>query len=249
MHVINEGSSPRRDGHGAIVAAIIIVAVGLVFLGRNLGIITHGILNVLISWQMLLIVIGIVLLSKRNNTGGAIMIGVGLFFIVPRLTGAGMHWAATWWPLLLVALGIILLISYLRPQSRVSKSFRGSNFTSEVSYKTDKGFVDSEVAFGSVNQIVVDPVFKGARIRNSFGATVLDLRRTTLEEGDTYIDIDCNFGGVEIYVPFGWRVHTQVKNFLGGTEDKRFQAGDTNNDGRRLVIRGNVSFGGVEIKG
>ncbi|MDD2491827.1 MAG: LiaF-related protein [Bacteroidales bacterium] len=249
MHVINEGGSPRKDGHGAAIAAIVIVALGLVFLGRNLGLINHGILRIIISWQMLLIVLGAVLLSKRNNTGGAILIGVGLFFIVPRLTGAGMFWASTWWPLLLVALGIILLIRYLRPESQVSKSFRGNNFASEVSYKTDKGFVDSEVAFGSVNHIVVDPIFKGARIRNSFGATVLDLRRTTLEDADTFIDLDCNFGGIEIYVPSNWTVHTQVKNFLGGTEDKRFRPGEINNDGKRVIIRGNVSFGGVEIKG
>lgn len=249
MHVINNGGSPRRDGYGAIIAAAAIIILGVLFLGRNLGFINHGILRVVISWQMLLIFLGAVALSKRNNTGGAILIGVGLFFIVPRLTGAGMYWAATWWPLLLIAVGVILVIRFLRPDSPLRTGFRGHNFANDVTYKSDKGYVDSEVSFGSVNHIVVDPVFKGARIRNNFGATILDLRRTTLEEADTFIDIDCNFGGVEIFVPYGWTVTSQIKNFLGGTDDKRFRASEAPGDGKRLILRGNVSFGGVEVKG
>ena len=183
MHIINNGSSPRKEGHGALIAATAIIIIGLLFLGRNLGFINHGVLRVVISWQMLLIFLGAVALTKRNNTGGAILIGVGLFFIVPRLTGAGMIWAATWWPLLLIIVGAILIVRFILPGSQSRQSWRGHNFSSDVSYKSDKGFVDSEVAFGSVNHIVVDPVFKGARIRNSFGATILDLRRTSLEAG------------------------------------------------------------------
>ena len=248
MHIINNGSSPRKEGHGALIAATAIIIIGILFLGRNLGFINHGVLRVVISWQMLLIFLGAVALTKRNNTGGAILIGVGLFFIVPRLTGAGMIWAATWWPLLLIIVGAILIVRFILPGSQSRQSWRGHNFSSDVSYKSDKGFVDSEVAFGSVNHIVVDPVFKGARIRNSFGATILDLRRTSLEAEETYIDVDCNFGGVEIYVPSSWKVHMQIKNFLGGTEDKRYVAGESFSDSRRLVLRGNVSFGGVEVK-
>lgn len=248
MHVINDGGTPRRDSHGTAVAAIAIVLIGILFLGRNLGFIDRSILRILISWQMLLIFLGIMSLVKRNTTGGIVLICVGLFFMVPKFTGAGMYWASTWWPLMLIVVGIILLIRFIRPNSFSRSGSGGASFSSEISYKSDKGFVNSDVAFGSVNHIVVDPIFKGARIKNNFGATILDLRRTTIEEGDTYIDIDCNFGGVEIYVPYGWIVQTQLKHFLGGTEDKRFQAGEVNQDGKRVILRGNVSFGGIEIK-
>lgn len=43
--------------------------------------------------------------------------------------------------------------------------------------------------------MVLDEVFKGATIRNTFGGTVLDLRRTNISEGETYIEVECNFGG------------------------------------------------------
>ncbi len=249
MHLIKEGGKPRKDIVGAALAAIAIVILGALFLGRNLGLISHELFRIIVSWQMLLVFLGIGAIIKRNYTSGAVLVFIGSFFLTPKITGGGTNLLETWWPLLLIALGVVLIIKIISPNSRIKKANCSNSFTSEVSYKSEKGFVDSEVAFGSVNNIVVDPVFKGAKIRNSFGETVLDLRRTTLEDAETYIDIDCNFGGIEIYVPSGWIVHTQIKHFLGGTEDKRFHSGEMNNDGKRVVIRGTVSFGGVEIKG
>ena len=43
---------------------------------------------------------------------------------------------------------------------------------------SEDGFIVSDNTFGSVQQIVLDPVFRGARLRNAFGGTVLDLRRS-----------------------------------------------------------------------
>lgn len=250
MHVIDEGSSPRRHRDGVITAATLIIVFGLLFLGRNLGLISHSLFRIIISWQMLLIFLGVVSIFRRKFVSGVILVFIGSFFITPKYIGAtGAEWAETWWPLLLVAVGVVMIFGFLlKPDKFFRRDCRGHNFSSEVSYKSDKGFVESDVSFGSVNQIVVDPVFLGARIRNSFGATVLDLRRTTLQEQETFIDLDCNFGGIEIYVPESWTIHTQIKNFLGGTEDKRFRVSEGSADGKRLIIRGNVSFGGVEIK-
>ena len=122
-----------------------------------------------------------------------------------------------------------------------------TDFTTRQHHSGD-GFVRSDNVFGGVKQVVLDEVFKGAEIRNSFGGTVLDLRRTNIEQGETYIDVECNFGGVEIYVPLDWRVDLQANAFLGGCEDKRVP-GVNIDQSRRLVVIGNVSFGGVEIKG
>ena len=102
--------------------------------------------------------------------------------------------------------------------------------------------------FSGVKQVVLDELFRGASIRNSFGGTELDLRRTDIPLGETYIDIECNFGGVEIYVPLDWKIELQANAFLGSCEDKRIP-GINIDQSRVLVIRGNVSFGSIEIKG
>lgn len=138
---------------------------------------------------------------------------------------------------------------FYRPQcrKRERKIQSETDFTTRQHHSGD-GFVRSDNVFGGVKQVVLDEVFKGAEIRNSFGGTVLDLRRTNIEQGETYIDVECNFGGVEIYVPLDWRVDLQANAFLGGCEDKRVP-GVNIDQSRRLVVIGNVSFGGVEIKG
>jgi len=249
MHVIDErGSSARRNGLHTILIAAAIIAVGFMFLGKNLGIVPYGIFRIFISWQMLLIVLGLSSLISGKHTGGAVLVGVGLFFLVPRLTGVGFAWIGTYWPLLIILVGVILILKVFRPDRH---HYHGHNkkFSSDTSYTTEDGFVNSHISFGSVNQIVLDPVFKGARISNNFGGTILDLRRTSLSAPETYIDIDCSFGGVEIFVPYNWTVKTELRNFFSGSDDKRYAAGTTTDLEHKLIIRGNVSFGGVEIKG
>ena len=98
-----------------------------------------------------------------------------------------------------------------------------------------------------MEQIILDPVFKGARIKVLFGGTVLDLRRTTLGDPKTYIDVDCRFAGLEIYVPSDWKVVFKCNTFFGGCDDKRWHNGDINYESI-LVVRGTLSFGGLEIK-
>ena len=115
------------------------------------------------------------------------------------------------------------------------------------SFITTQGFslvAMATILIGAAINIILDPVFKGARIRTVFGGTVLDLRKTKLDSAKTYIDIDCKFAGVEIYLPGDWAV-----NFHGSPcEDKRFNASMEMDKEHILVVRGIVMFGGIEFK-
>ena len=103
---------------------------------------------------------------------------------------------------------------------------------------SEDGFIVSDNTFGSVQQIVLDPVFRGARLRNAFGGTVLDLRRSKLEAPQTFIDIDCTFGGVEIYLPSDWNLLTQIDAFIGGCDDKRYNSSVEIDKEHILIVRG-----------
>ena len=247
MKIIDEGNSTRRETiHGIGIAAIFIFA-GIFILGRNLGWIEHSLYRIVISWQMLLIVLGIFSLIKRQTTGGLILIGVGGFFLLPHLFSTEYYSVRTFWPLVFVLIGVILLV---RPR-RAWNCHEGRNWSKhhqEGTVNNENGFVTSNNSFGSVKQIVLDPVFKGAIITNRFGGTVLDLRHTTIEPGETYIDVDCAFGGIEIFVPHNWTVKTSVNSVFSGTEDKRFRGADLSDTTYKLIIRGNASFSGIEIK-
>ncbi len=245
MKVLDKGRSTRHGGLNIVVVAAIFIFVGILFLGRNLGFVDYGVFRIFVSWQMLLIVIGLVSLTKRQSSSGIILIGVGAFFLIPRIMGVGHEWIGTYWPLVFVLIGILLLFRLFRPE-RACPCL--GNFAQETSYSTEKGFVNSVNTFGSVRQIVLDPVFKGAKISNTFGGTILDLRHTVLEAQETFIDVDCTFGGIEIYVPSNWNIDIKTQNLAGGSDDKRYRSRDVIDSEHKLILRGNITFGGLEIK-
>ena len=124
----------------------------------------------------------------------------------------------------------------------------GMNFESEQQQSESvDGFLRSENVWGAARHVVLDELFKGAMIRTSFGGTTIDLRHTHIAPGETYIDLDCSWGGVEIYVPSDWTVVFKCNAFFGGCDDKRWQNGNVNKE-NILVIRGTLSFGGLEVK-
>ncbi|WP_455585331.1 LiaF transmembrane domain-containing protein [Bacteroides sp.] len=234
---------------GRQLAATILIVCGVLLLGRNLGLVSYDLFRVIVSWPMLLIVLGAYSFLRKQAFTGIILFAIGFCFILPRLgwlPWAPAHVSAVLWPVLLVCIGIAFF--YHPRRVRTEWKMQGKEDFTTREHKSGDGFVRSDNVFGGVKQVVLDEVFKGAEIRNSFGGTVLDLRRTNIEQGETYIDVECNFGGVEIYVPSDWRVDLQANAFLGGCEDKRV-TGVNIDRSRTLVVIGNVSFGGVEIKG
>ena len=230
---------------GMWIVAFIFIVAGFLFLGRNLGIIEPDVSRIIISWQMLLVVIGSLHLLWRRFIAGLLFVGVGGFFLVPLVT-LDSGWVGTWWPVLIILGGVLLLLKAIPFFNK--KSFSHQNLHSGLSNSSKDGFVVSENVFGGSHHIVLDPVFKGARIKNVFGATILDLRRTTLEAEETYIDVECVFGGVEIFVPNEWLVVNEFKATFGGSEDKRYVEKDQLDYAHRLILCGKLTFGGIEIK-
>ena len=151
------------------------------------------------------------------------------------------------WPVLFIFVGIMILFKPERHHFNAHWDGRRPEYTKEV-YSSEDGFIVSDNTFGSVQQIVLDPVFRGARLRNAFGGTVLDLRRSKLEAPQTFIDIDCTFGGVEIYLPSDWNLLTRIDAFIGGCDDKRYNSSVEIDKEHILIVRGKVSFGGIEFK-
>lgn len=235
-----------RQSINNIIIALIFIAAGFVLVGRNIGIISFELSRILISWQMLLVVIGAVSLLRNHQIGGAIMITIGLFFMLHLIPGMGYWGFSRFWPLIFVAIGLIIIFGKKEKHTHWNKRWVENH--ESISYESVDGYVTTECSFGSVIRVVTDPVFKGAKISNSFASTVLDLRRTTIQDGETYIDIDSSFGGVEIYIPENWTVKNFVKNSFSGTTDKRYHSMNPDTS-KVLVIRGSISFSGLEIKG
>jgi predicted membrane protein len=109
--------------------------------------------------------------------------------------------------------------------------------------------IDTEVVFGGSEQVYLDPVFRGGQISTVFGGVKLDLRRTELPEGETWLTVESVFGGVEIDAPAEWNIEIRGESVFGGFTDRRPSAvGDGYGDGRKLIIKASCVFGGGEIK-
>lgn len=103
------GGYPSHSRLNTVTTAAVFIIVGLLFLGRNFGIIDSDLFGILVSWQMLLIVVGVVNLIKRHFFGGVITIAVGAYFLLPEISWVEGEWLDMFWPVLFIFVGIMIL--------------------------------------------------------------------------------------------------------------------------------------------
>ena len=128
-----EFSSPVRR-YGKFFIAFIFITAGVLLLARNLGWISYTLFGILVSWQMLLILLGIYLMLRRQILRGGILLAIGAYLISPYLgwMPAGIH--VTLFPIVLIVIGLAFLF---RPKrARHERSHRG-NFASSPYNSTD----------------------------------------------------------------------------------------------------------------
>ena len=251
---LNQSNPNRATSPNKLLVAFLFILVGSLLFARNFGFITPDLFSILVSWQMLLVVLGLYALLTRHFFSGLIMliIGVGCGLSMLELPWMPINPGSTIiWPLILIIIGLMIVFKP-HHRKRLAHKFdhlHDPNCSSATKqhYHSEDGVLRSENTFGGVHHVILDEVFKSGVITNTFGGTVIDLRHTKINEGETYLDIDNNWGGVELYVPSDWQVAVRCNAFMGACEDKRWKSSPVDTT-RTLVIRGKVSFGGIEIK-
>ncbi len=235
-----------------LVVGLILILIGLIFLGFNFGWIDPALKNVILSWPMVFIVIGIVSFSKKDYLFSLIWLIAGFFFLIPRIVGSypnllpglSSDFVGIYWPVLLIIVGLIFIVRV--GNGKFSSAKRHYNTRGDSTGKELNGTVSKTVIFGGSESIFLEPMFNGGQISTVFGGAVLDLRHTQLQEGETYLDIDSIFGGVELYIPGNWIVETRFSTVFGGYQDKRLIS--ETDSSRKLIIGGSLIFGGCEVR-
>lgn len=241
---------------GKLLIASLFILSGLLLFARNIGWISVEQFDLIVAWHSLLFILGLFSIIRRHFIGGIILILVGVYLLLGNMPWLPTDSQAMVWPIALIVVGVIFFIKprhkgnhFMREHVRhrqMWKENRG-DIQDRQQFESEDGFLYSENRFGAARHVVLDELFKGAKVYISFGGTTIDLRHTHIMPGETYIDIDCSCGGIELYVPSDWRVVIKCNAFFGGSEDKRWQNGIVDKE-RTLIIRGKLSFGGLEIK-
>lgn len=217
-----------------LVFGVLIATIGVMFTLDNLHILRAR--EFLQFWPIAFVVVGLAQIAQARTSagviGGGIWIFVGSVMLGSRL---GVWDANLWdfWPIILVFVGgRIVWQAYSEDPGG-----RG----------VDRGGIISGLAvMGGCNRKIVSPDFRGAELTAFMGGGKLDLREAAIADGQAIVRVLALMGGFEILVPDTWSVIVEATPFLGNVDLKARTS--LNPSAPRLIVRGFVMMGGLDIK-
>ena len=235
------GKSNCHNSRHHYILGVVLIIIGAALVLKNMGIFPYCVKNIIFSWQMLLVVIGLVITlgSSGEKTGGAIILAVGVFFLIPKIF-YGIFNVNIFWPLIFIIVGLIFIFSR-RVNARV-------NLKGHSEARIGDNFIDIVNIFSGSEKKIMSDNFNGGRITSIFGGSEIDLTQAKLAHGVSVLEITCVFGGTTITVPSDWNVKVEITPVLGGFDERQVSNNRSSVDmSKLLVIKGIVVFGGGEI--
>jgi predicted membrane protein len=214
-----------------VFGALVVIA-GVLLVAANFGWFRAS--DVLSYWPVGVIAIGVAMWRRAPDQSARFSAGVVLV-IGAWLTAARLwHFSAISfnliWPFGLIALGTTL----------ITRAWRQHTAAPGI---TDQS--TSDFAFWSgIQRKIVSPLFRRADFTAVMGGIEVDLRQASTT-GEAVIDVFVVMGGLQLRIPPDWAVSNQVVAIMGGIHDESSGLKDAKT---RLILRGFVLMGGVEVK-
>lgn len=229
------------------IFGFIAVAFGLLLLASNFDLINYSIRHILFSWQMILIVIGIIqVMNHKEKPTGYILLAVGGFFLLPDIFNFPFNFMRLFWPVLLIIAGVSFIFFHRsRDYNNPTDPSNLKGFEKDIN---GPAFIDEFTVFGGTKRRVANKEFQGGKLTTVFGGAEIDLTQALLTQGTHVLEITCIFGGTSLIVPSDWTIHVDVVSVFGAFEDKRTYIKKSNTSEGSLVIKGIALFGGGDIK-
>lgn len=248
-----------------------ILAIGTLLLLRQLGVLYP---IWLLSWPMFFIAFGLFVLvgNQFKSRFGYFMLLFGAFFLIKAEFGFPPEIAPFIVPVGLMVVGLYILL--LRSDNRlppgngwrnrqspkygaeatggpssqaVTEDITDAEYGASSWSRHQGDIVTIEALFGSVQKRVLSKNFRGGKATAVFGGTEIDLSQADMTE-EAFLNIEVAFGGIKLIVPPHWDIQVNVSQVFAGTEDKRFYPQTNIDPTKALIIKGNMVFGGLEIK-
>lgn len=235
LHNDNSSLNGRFISNQVVVGlALLVLGIGLLL--ANLGWVDFA---VLARWIPLFFVgVGIwQLIANRFRfiTGPLILVVGGILVQLSIFDVIALGSVLDLWPLLLIIIGGSMLLE--RTGVKLPQPFTH-----------DEDVVSILSIFNGPEHSVTSPAFQGGEATAVFGGIDLDLRRTAVAAPPAQINAFALFGGIDIFVPAGWQVETDVIGIFGGTDDERTHKLAEPGTPATLVVTGFAMFGGITLK-
>jgi predicted membrane protein len=235
-------SKPNIRPTPQLVLGLLIIVVGVLFTLDNLYILPIG--NILRFWPLALMAIGLAKFFDSDHPAGfiaaALFFGIGSILLLQNLNVFHVRlWSL--WPIILVVIG------------------GGMLWQAMTRDRDTTGNSDTHISvialLGGVQRTFRQPEFRGGDLTAIMGGCEIDLRDTSILEAEAVLEVFVMWGGIEVRIPDDWVVEMHGLPLLGGFGDstRTRHLGDATRSTtgalrKRLIIKGLVIMGGVEIK-
>lgn len=213
---------------------IFLVLVGVFIILNNVGLVEMGLGELFVTyWPLLLIFAGgyNLVTNPAGRWGGVIVSLIGVFFLINNLGYVETSEYISFWPVVLILIGISLL---LRSRDKANA--------------VDKDSLNIISLFAGTNNKVISKNFKGGSSISLFGGADIDFKEAELSGGEAQLDVFVLFGGADIYVPADWQVVIKGLPIFGGWDNKTKHNREAVNRDQILTISCLTIFGGIDVK-
>ncbi len=199
---------------------------------------------------------------SKTNSGifwGGILILLGVLFLLDNFYYIDFgDVISTYWPLILVAIGIKII--YDRRGQRAEGEESWESFTSNAGEggKDSKDGLSESNVFGDIQFQAASEDFRGGSVSNVFGDIKLDLSEIKLARGLTNVFISGVFGDVTVITPKGIPFKARTNSVAGDImvrSNKReglftkleHTEGDYDKATEKLYLQCSIVFGSINI--
>lgn len=193
-------------------------------------------------WPFILIGMGLFIgIKKRfHNHAWWILILIGSANLIPEFTIHGTSSTALVVPAALIIGGLLMIFRSKNRNAYLDKMEIVTNAEDTLNI---------DVTFGGRKEIVTSQNFRGGTISTTFGGTEINMVQANCTM-PVVLNLKVSFGGVELIVPSHWELQNDIQPTFGSVEDHRSirTVPPANEEKKILILKGNCSFGSIEIK-
>lgn len=234
----NHGNSHKGD---KMFFGFLILGIGVLMMMKKLGLFFftwHA------FWPFILIALGLGIGIKKNfrNNSWWILMLIGIAHAVPEFEVMNGIWSSSLiWPFAFILGGFIMIIRSGKKNKTMDKF--------EV-VTSNENLLNIDVTFAGRKEIVTSKDFKGGNISSTFGGVEVNMIQADSTTQPMVLNVKVSFGGVELVVPSHWELQNEIETTFGSVEDHRsIRTPQSSGEEKKvLILRGNCSFGSVEIK-